>query len=299
MNPTASPPTRRTESPPPGTAEAKGRASSRDDEVGNGADGTRERPGAGTLESRGRGSLGRRDRDRRILPIALFASALLHVIAIVVIRAGGDDDPGGLPALARRPAALPAGLEVVPIRPVPDAVAPQPAAPEPTPTGAQPRRTTRTQPSPPQTPQPDADERAFSAAVEALRPRYYDPRLFGTDAADLRTAEERAALRAYARLRQWNDSTAMEAERARRATDWTYTDAQGRRWGFSPGKIHLGNLELPLPVAFSPPPGQRDLIRSRVLEWEAIQAQAARAEIDEEFNERVRAIRERMDAERE
>jgi len=134
----------------------------------------------------------------------------------------------------------------------------------------------------------------FHRAIEALRPRLLDPRLRPGNAADLRTPEEIATARVYARINELNDSILAEIEAGRRATDWTWTDENGRRWGVSPGKLHLGGIEIPLPLTFAPSAEQRERIR----EWEEIQAQAEQGAIDETFDDRVEAIREQRDAER-
>ena len=134
----------------------------------------------------------------------------------------------------------------------------------------------------------------FNRAVEALRPRGLDPRLQPGSVDALRTDHERAALRAYARIRALNDSILAEMAAGQRSLDWTWTDEQGRRWGISPGKLHLGDIEIPLPLATAPSREQRDLMR----EWAEIQAQAEQGAIDETFDDRVDAIRARRDAER-
>ncbi|HEX6588530.1 MAG TPA: hypothetical protein VF039_05860 [Longimicrobiales bacterium] len=134
----------------------------------------------------------------------------------------------------------------------------------------------------------------FNRAVEALRPRGLDPRLQPGSADALRTDHERAALRAYARIRALNDSILAEMAAGQRALDWTWTDEQGRRWGISPGQLHLGDITIPLPVTTMAPREQRELMR----EWAEIQAQAAQGAIDETFDDRVEAIRARRDAER-
>ena len=104
--------------------------------------------------------------------------------------------------------------------------------------------------------------------------------------------------RIASRLQEYNDSLAGEAAARTRATDWTVKDGEGGRWGVSPGKIHLGDVTLPLPFAFSPPPGRRDEIAGRVRTWHEINAQAARAEGEEIVRDRIRAIRERAEQER-
>jgi len=96
----------------------------------------------------------------------------------------------------------------------------------------------------------------------------------------------------------YNDSLAAEAEAKLRATDWTVRDKNGGRWGVSPGQIHLGNRTLPLPFGFSPAPGQRDAMASRLRSWEESQAQASRVEAVQTFEQRVKAIRARQEAAR-
>jgi hypothetical protein len=134
----------------------------------------------------------------------------------------------------------------------------------------------------------------FNRAIEALRPREMSPLLRDASLDRLRTDAERAQLRAYARIRALNDSIIAEIEAGRRATDWTWTDEQGRRWGISPGKLHLGGITIPLPLSTTGSREDRDLLR----EWQEIQAQAEQGAIDETFDERVEEIRARRDAER-
>jgi len=100
------------------------------------------------------------------------------------------------------------------------------------------------------------------------------------------------------RIAALNDSSAAAAAAAARATDWTVKDADGGRWGVSPGQIHLGSVTLPLPFAFSPPPGRRDEIAGRMRTWRETQAQASRAEAAETFDARVKAMREREEERR-
>lgn len=142
----------------------------------------------------------------------------------------------------------------------------------------------------------DAAAGADASALDALRPRLGDPRLWIQD--ERVSGAERSRMRAYAELRAWNDSLALAQERERRATDWTFTDEQGRRWGVSPGMLHLGDIQIPLPVGFTATAGHRDELNERIRMWEQIQSQAERQAIQEDIDERIRAIRERRDAER-
>jgi hypothetical protein len=91
-----------------------------------------------------------------------------------------------------------------------------------------------------------------------------------------------------------SDSALADAERAMRARDWTVEDADGGRWGISPGKLHLGSVTLPLPIFF--PVDMEQQARDRY--WAELELQFDRAELMESFDVRVRAIRERRDRER-
>jgi hypothetical protein len=89
-----------------------------------------------------------------------------------------------------------------------------------------------------------------------------------------------------------NDSLAAAEATARRMTDWTFTDASGGKWGISEGKIHLGDVTLPLPM-FGAPAGSEAAERSWVDREIARGAAAAAARAN--MNERIKAIRERID----
>jgi hypothetical protein len=103
-----------------------------------------------------------------------------------------------------------------------------------------------------------------------------------------------------ARIRTYNDSIAGEADRARRATDWTVRDNNGGRWGVSPEDIHLGGVTLP-PMTFPPGGGDPDK-RARAEEQERTRGEIDRQQADTERRrvreERIQATRERRDQER-
>jgi uncharacterized membrane protein YgcG len=105
-------------------------------------------------------------------------------------------------------------------------------------------------------------------------------------------------LQLVAKLEAMNDSAAIAAERAADAMDWTYTDEEGKQWGVSPGKIHLGDMTIPMPFSFGASPGQRERAEDRLWAWDEIEAAAARGAVSNYWKERDKAIRERMEAER-
>jgi hypothetical protein len=110
--------------------------------------------------------------------------------------------------------------------------------------------------------------------------------------------EEILRLRFVAQLEAANDSAALAAERASAGTDWTYTDEDGKTWGVSPGKIHLGDITLPMPFNFGASPMQRERAEDRLWAWDEIERGAASGAVNNSWKERDRAIRERMNAER-
>jgi hypothetical protein len=111
------------------------------------------------------------------------------------------------------------------------------------------------------------------------------------------TDEEKLRLRLTARIDAYNDSVAAEGLARERATDWTVPDGEGGKWGVSPGKVHLGGITIPLPVTLASP-GRREEVAARTRNWTETRTQAARAEADDNFKERVKAIRERRQAQR-
>ena len=191
-------------------------------------------------------------------------------------------------------------MRVERIVPVPDAEAgvEDPVEPE----REEPEPVVETQPGPGVEDAPAAvDPWADVPPEQRLRPRMGDPRLWTRpetpelpEPSDL----ERARARIADRITEWNDSMAAEGARAASALDWTHEDAEGKKWGVSPGKLHLGDLTLPLPINFSPPPWQRDEAGKRARQDGEIRGQEAQSRSRENLKERVEAIRERKDKER-
>lgn len=113
------------------------------------------------------------------------------------------------------------------------------------------------------------------------------------------TRQEIVERRIAAQLGEFNDSVAAEAAAAERANDWTVKDANGGRWGVSPGAIHLGSVTIPLGDSrFAVAPGRREEFAGRIRTWNELQDQAVREEAKGEFKDRVKAIEERMSRER-
>lgn len=236
----------------------------------------------------------RRSGERRVLRIGLLISLVAHVLAIAFVSRLLEPEPSA-PA-APPPTAVvaepPTGLRAVDVAIV-DGAVPEPEEPD-VPT---------LEPVAQQVAVPDstvqvaagtgaADDRT---AADRLAPRIVEPRLWEPMILiprDPTLADVQARIGAAVEL--LNDSALAETERALRARDWTVADASGGKWGISPGKLHLGQLTLPLPIWFPTDPDERfaeDM-------WYELDAQADRALFLESFEDRVRAIRERRDRER-
>lgn len=225
--------------------------------------------------------------------MGLALSVLVHFLVLVVsplVVRYLETFPAFPPAPPPRPSQV--GMRVVEYRVTETSVPPEPREEEEEP---------RSEPEPTITgPAADAEEPVPTAA-ERLRPRVGDWRLWvlpPLTERDLTPAEREAELRGrlYADIEAYNDSVAAEAARAAEAMDWTVGE-EGNRWGLSPGKIHLGPITLPLPINLGAHPAvQRELGAERA-EWEAIRRQAGQGVLDEAFEERVKAIRERKEQE--
>ncbi len=142
--------------------------------------------------------------------------------------------------------------------------------------------------------------RMGTTAAERIRPKAGDLR-YWAPVSEERTAlseQEILRLRFVAQMELANDSAALAAERATAAQDWTYTDDEGKRWGVSPGKLHLGDLTLPMPFGFGASAGQRERGEDRLWAWDEIQSGATSGALSNAWKERDKAIRERMNAQR-
>lgn len=245
---------------------------------------------------------GRRHLDRRVLLISFTISFVVHgaviVLYPVVMRSLR-------PALELVPwpgeEVRPSGTEIVILleRPAGEEAPVSEPRPE---RRREPERPPSTMPRPagPALPEAEVARKPAPTAADVLRPTLRDPRLWRpTDEAILSlTPEERMRIRLYVKLEALNDSLAAEADAAARATDWTVADADGNRWGVSPGQLHLGKITLPLPVGFVAAPGKREEAEQRLRDFSEIERAAASAHVQEVWKERAKAIRERKDRER-
>lgn len=241
--------------------------------------------------------------NRRAWAVAFVVSAVVHLLLLLIVRFDRfrPDTAAVAPTevIAVRPAV---GTRIEQIQIVPDdALVERP----PEVVFSPPARTT----APPSADLPVVRDVPPAAAPgrtgassfgELLRPGEPIPEVWRPPSPIHSPLDPRAAAdaRLSARLGAYNDSVALAAAEAARAVDWTRTDEDGGRWGISPQGIHLGDITIPVPINFSPGPGKRDEVAGRVRDWGEIQAQGARVEGQETFEERVKAIRERKERER-
>ena len=233
--------------------------------------------------------------ERRGVVTGLVVSALAHILLIVlypfftVPYPGGQSNP--FPPL---PAPEPTGIEVVQIVEI--------AAPE---TEAPPDPVEIESPEEPEVAVevPDFDEETpvelhrYMSAAERLRLGPGDPRLWRPIDPELTAPSPEHVLETMLAIaiRESNDSIARAIEAARAATDWTHTDEDGKRWGVSPGKIHLGDITIPLPFGFGPPPdysGDRAEMAFRLLD---IERAASRGAVQRSWKERREAMKKRRE----
>ena len=138
-----------------------------------------------------------------------------------------------------------------------------------------------------------------------LGPEFGDPRLVVRPQAVPEAPiedEDRYQRHIRGRLQAINDSISGEADRQRRANDWTITDRNGRKWGINERGPVVGGRNVPIPI---PLPNAR---RSREQEDAARREAAQRREMDRQeeditrdrhLRDRGRAIRERENQRRE
>lgn len=238
---------------------------------------------------------------RRALLLGVAVSVAFHLLATLTLRFRIDvSERQSRPMQVVEPSEQYAGTRVYDIVPVEGEVAPfetqvraaereavVPAAPA----GAA---------DPGERPADGGTRRTVDPVGDRLRPRLGHAEVWTQPDATLPelSPDEIVRQRVAARLTEINDSMRIEAEREERATDWTVRDGSGGRWGVSPGRIHLGNVTIPAPIALATPPGRREEVNARIVQWNEIQQQAQRESVRQIFDERVRAVRERREAER-
>ncbi len=242
-----------------------------------------------------RGARARLRAERRGVVTGLVVSALAHLLLIVLYPFFAVPYPRGLPNSFPPPAAPePAGIEVLQIVEI---ITPETEAP----------------PDPIEIEAPEEPEVAvevadfeeelpvefhqYLSAAERLRLGPGDPRLWRPIDPELAAPSPEHVLETLLAIaiRESNDSVAAAIEAARAATDWTHTDGEGKKWGVSPGKIHLGDITIPLPFGFGPPPdysGDRAEMAFRLLD---IERAASRGAVQRSWKERREAMKKRRE----
>lgn len=140
----------------------------------------------------------------------------------------------------------------------------------------------------------------YRTAAERLRLGAGDPRLWEpVDPSLLEPSPQKLLdIRIATLLAEGNDSAFAAAEALARAMDWTYTDGDGKRWGLSPGMIHLGDVAVPLPFGFGAPydySGERAEMAYRMND---IQRAAGTLAARQSWRERMEAMRKRREERR-
>ena len=251
--------------------------------------------GAEDQRSEPRRSRARRRGERHGIVTGLVVSGLAHLLLIVLYPFFTAPYPTGLPIpFPPPPAPEPGGMQVVQIVEVitPEAVDPTepveiepPDAPEET----------------PEVPDFEEEQRVqfhrYLTAAERLRLREGDPRLWRPIDPSLAapSPEHLLETRLAIAIRDSNDSIAAAIEAELALTDWTHTDDEGKRWGVSPGKIHLGDITIPLPFGFGPPPdynGDRSEMAFRIAD---INRAAGTAAVRKSWKERREVMKKRRD----
>lgn len=250
----------------------------------------------------------RRDRriDRRVLGPALLISAVVHALVLFGLSFQITLQPRAPVARAARIVHVAPAMQAYDIVEVARDAAPIEVQ-------VMARAPLRPQPVRPAAPARGADaaETGDRAAAEPfdptpvrdrLRYRLNTPQVWRPPSEEIASEpspQDVVQQRIAAQLGEYNDSVAAEAAAAERAMDWTVKDADGNRWGVSPGAIHLGGITIPLGNShFAVAAGRREEFEGRVRTWNELQDQAVREEARGTFKNRVKAIEERMNRER-
>jgi hypothetical protein len=151
-------------------------------------------------------------------------------------------------------------------------------------------------------PSPSSNDAGASPSPPALVPHLTDPHIWAPVQPPVySTLPERERVRK--RLDAYTDSNAgITLPRGDDMSSWTRKDAEGKRWGVSPGMLHLGSLAIPFcrphfdasDCGFGVPPSRVDAYKRQLRALIELRGQARKAEIEK----RARAIRSRNDLRR-
>ena len=236
--------------------------------------------------------------NRRPWLVGLLVSALGHVLLVVIYPFFSARRPelGDVPVLPPAPAAE--GMEVVRIVEVVDAEVGDPNDPTEIEDPEAPVVT-------PEAPSLDVMPRVrfpgpLRSAAERLRIGEGDPRLWEPvdPALAAPSPQQLLELRLLALVEEANDSALAEAQRLAQTMDWTHTDDEGRKWGVSPGKIHLGDVEIPIPYGFGPPPDYNGDQADWAFRMTDIERAAGTLAARQSWKERLEVMRRRREERR-
>lgn len=239
----------------------------------------------------------RRRRGRRALAVGLALSAMAHLLGVVIYSFSTAPLTSPVRPVPPLPLPSPGGIEVVRIVEVDGSPPGDPSDPAEIESPQDPEVV-------PEVPTLEADflrfPERYRSAAERLRAGPVSARLWrALDSEPIEpTPEEALELRLLAAIEEMNDSAAAQAERERAVLDWTHTDEDGGKWGVTPGRLHLGDISIPLPFGFGPPPdysGDRAEMSFRLSDIDrAAGSLAAR----QSWKERAEVMRRRREARR-
>lgn len=133
---------------------------------------------------------------------------------------------------------------------------------------------------------------AESAATLGVRPRLSDPRLWAPTTTRLLPASPATPLPTMnAALSRTVDSTKRAGGMPLNAvSDWTKTDAKGRKWGLDPGGLRLGRIGISIQ-----PPALTDRERARMASREDIDRMSRTTAGDAAFDRLKAELRQRRE----
>lgn len=244
-----------------------------------------------------------RDTYSRVLPWALGASFLVHVLLVLFVSRLLDLSERGF--LGPPPDVLPPdGIEVVDV-PTLEPLEPltEPERPDIRPGEQEVIQVVPGEPDEAGGAEAEPERQGLTNA-ERLRAQFTDRRLWVPYPdepwpADVAQAYARADSAVRALLRVWLDSLSLSEEERRRATEWTFGEGD-EKWGISDKGLHLGDITIPIPFGalfgYSMSPNAQKT-RQMIREFNEIRQQDIETDIRKERDEALKEMRRRTQEE--